>query len=36
MELFGIIMTVLLALLVLAAWLIPQYQQRRQGEQEKE
>lgn len=37
MELFGIIITVSLALLVLAAWLIPQFQERRQrqkGEQE--
>ena len=37
MDLFGIIITVSLALLVLAAWLIPQVQQRRQrqeGEQE--
>ena len=29
MDLFGIIITLSLALMVLAAWLIPQVQQRR-------
>lgn len=36
MDLFGIIVTVMLALLVLAAWLIPQYQRRQESKKTEE